>query len=79
MSYQVCDWLTPIAADPLLSRGYPGDGHIDFEAFTRLVDAAGWTGDIECEIFHADVWAAPFEDVARTARARYEQLVEPYA
>ena len=78
VSYQVCDWLTPIASDPLLSRGYPGDGHIDFEAFTRLVDAAGFAGDIECEIFNADVWAAPFDEVARTALERYERLVEPY-
>ena len=78
VSYQVCDWLTPIAADPLLSRGYLGDGHIDFEAFTRLVDAAGFTGDIECELFNADVWAAPFDEVARTALERYEQLVAPH-
>ena len=31
-SYQVCDWATPLAADVLLSRHYPGDGVIDFES-----------------------------------------------
>ena len=29
-TYQVCDWKTPLAADVLLSRHYPGDGVIDF-------------------------------------------------
>ncbi len=29
-SYQVCDWITPLPADALLSRGMVGDGHIDF-------------------------------------------------
>ena len=28
-SYQVCDFNMPIAADPLLSRGYMGDGVVD--------------------------------------------------
>ena len=27
--YQVCDWVLPLAADPLLSRGYVGDGYVD--------------------------------------------------
>lgn len=78
-TYQVCDWLTPIAADPLLSRGYPGDGHIDFEAFTRMVTAAGWTGDIECELFNREIWDSPYDEVARTTLERYRTLVEPYA
>ena len=77
-SYQVCDWITPIAADPLLSRGYPGDGLIDFEPITRAVVAAGYRGDIECEIFNQDIWDAPFDEVARQSRARFEAVVEPY-
>ncbi len=78
VSYQVCDWMTPIAADPLLSRGYPGDGHIDFESFTRLVTDAGWTGDIEGELFNQAIWDAPYDEVARTSFERYARLVEPY-
>ncbi len=77
-SYQVCDWLTPIAADPLLSRGYPGDGHIDFGPVTRAVAAAGYAGDIECEIFNQTIWDAPFAEVATTAASRYSELVEPH-
>lgn len=77
-SYQVCDWNLPIAADPLLSRGYPGDGHINFASLTRAVVAGGYTGDIECEIFNQEIWDAPFDEVARISRERYEELVAPF-
>lgn len=77
-SYQVCDWNLPIAADALLSRGYPGDGFIDFESLTRAVAAAGYEGDVECEIFRQDIWDAPFDEAARTSLARYRELVEPH-
>ena len=58
-SYQVCDWATPLPADVLLARHYPGDGVIDFETITRAVLAAGYTGDIEVEIFNQDIWDSP--------------------
>lgn len=76
-SYQVCDWNLPIAADALLSRGYPGDGYIDFDSLTRAVTAAGYAGDVECEIFNQEIWDSPFDEVTRIARERYETLVEP--
>tara|TARA_B100000519_G_scaffold201025_1_gene215560 strand:+ start:2737 stop:3615 length:879 start_codon:yes stop_codon:yes gene_type:complete len=67
-TYQVCDWKTPLPADVLLSRHYPGDGVIDFGPMTRAVVDAGYTGDIEVEIFNADVWATdPAEAVRRTS------------
>jgi sugar phosphate isomerase/epimerase len=69
--------VTPIAADPLLSRGIPGDGDIDFAAFTRLVAEAGYTGDIECEVFRQDVWDAEPAEVARRVVAAFGALVEP--
>jgi len=78
VAYQVCDWITPLPADSLLARGMMGDGHIDFPAFTRAVAAAGYTGDVEVEIFHADVWAAPGEEVVATMARRYVELVQPH-
>jgi sugar phosphate isomerase/epimerase len=78
VSYQVCDWITPLPADALLARGMVGDGHVDFAAFTRAVAGAGYSGDIEVEIFNADVWAAPGADVVATLSRRYVELVEPY-
>jgi sugar phosphate isomerase/epimerase len=78
VSYQVCDWITPLPADSLLARGMMGDGHIDFPAFTRAVAASGYTGDVEVEIFHADVWAAPGDQVIATMARRYVELVQPH-
>ncbi len=77
-SYQVCDWITPLPADVLLARGIPGDGHIDFGALTRAVAATGYAGDIEVEIFHADVWNRPYAEIATLVADRYHQLVEPH-
>ncbi|WP_336643522.1 sugar phosphate isomerase/epimerase family protein [Microbacterium sp. MMO-113] len=77
-TYQVCDWKTPLAADPLLSRHYPGDGVIDFSALTRAVQDTGYDRDIEVEIFHADVWADdPARVVRRTAEA-FATAVAPH-
>jgi sugar phosphate isomerase/epimerase len=77
-SYQVCDWVTPIASDALLSRGIPGDGHIDFAALTTMVRDAGYIGDVECEVFRLDIWEEDPLGVARRARSAYERLVEPH-
>jgi sugar phosphate isomerase/epimerase len=69
-SYQVCDWITPLPADALLARGMMGDGHIDFAAITAAVTDAGYSGDIEVEIFNQGIWDAdPAAVAARTARS----------
>lgn len=76
-SYQICDWLTPIAADALLSRGMMGDGHIDFGQITRHVAATGYTKDIEVEIFNADIWNTNGHTVIDTMAERYVKLALP--
>ena len=76
--YQVCDWITPLPADTLLSRGMIGDGHIDFGSLTAAVALTGYAGDVEVEIFNADVWAADGADVLATMTRRYLELVEPH-
>jgi sugar phosphate isomerase/epimerase len=78
-SYQVCDFNMPIAADPLLSRGYMGDGVIDFATIGTWVREAGYTGDIEVEIFNQDIWDADGHGVVETVKARYTELVQPFA
>ena len=79
LCYQVCDWNLPLAAEPLFSRGYMGDGFIDFPAITQMVAATGYSGDIEVEIFNEDVWATPAADAIGIVKERYQQLVLPYA
>jgi sugar phosphate isomerase/epimerase len=77
VSYQICDWITPLPADTLLARGMMGDGHIDFPTFTKAVARAGYRGDVEVEIFNADLWKAPPTWVVDTMIKRYLDLVEP--
>src|SRR5690606_31837567 len=76
--YQVCDWILPLADDSLLSRGYMGDGYVDFPTITRWVAAAGYTGDVEVEIFNQEIWDSPAEEVVATMAERYERLVLPH-
>ncbi|GAB3282002.1 sugar phosphate isomerase/epimerase family protein [Kineosporia babensis] len=69
-SYQVCDWITPFPGDALLSRGMMGAGHIDFAGITALVEKAGYTGDIEVEIFNQEIWNSdPLAVARRTVQA----------
>ncbi|OAK53595.1 sugar phosphate isomerase/epimerase family protein [Rhodococcoides kyotonense] len=76
-SYQVCDWLVPMEADPLLSRGMMGDGVIDFASIGTWVRDAGYRGDVEVEIFNAQVWATDGGQVVETMKQRYRDLVLP--
>ncbi|KAB8192227.1 TIM barrel protein [Nonomuraea phyllanthi] len=76
-SYQVCDYLHPLPQDILLGRGMMGDGVIDFGPITRAVLDAGYAGDVEVEIFNADVWAADPDEVVATMKARYDEVVLP--
>lgn len=76
-SFQVCDWTLPLAADPLLSRGYMGDGYIDFASIGRWVTSAGYTGDIEVEIFNQDIWTTPGDEVLAIITDRYLRHVLP--
>ncbi len=77
-SYQICDWTLPLAANALNSRGFPGDGYIDFPTITRWVAEAGYIGDIEVEIFNEAIWALAAAETVQTMADRYADLVLPY-
>lgn len=77
-SYQVCDWVTPLPQDVLLGRGQPGEGHIDFEPMTRAVSAAGYTGDVEVEIFNQRIWDAPYAETVQSTIDAVNASVAPY-
>ncbi|MFC3996320.1 sugar phosphate isomerase/epimerase family protein [Nocardiopsis sediminis] len=74
-SFQACDWVLPLPADQLLGRGMVGDGHADVGRLRRVTDAAGYTGDIEVEIFNEDVWNADGHEVIATLARRHVQYV----
>ncbi len=77
-SYQVCDWLTPLPEGALLGRGLPGTGHIDFASLTRAVEATGYRGDIEIEVFHQEVWDAPFARVVEDCVRSFDTVIAPH-
>lgn len=75
--YQLADWVVPLTADPLLSRGHLGDGCIDFTATGAAVRKAGYDGWIEVEIFRQDVWDAPGERSLARIVGDFARLVAP--
>lgn len=70
-SFQLADWILPLPADVLLGRGMIGDGCIDLRRLRRACDTAGYTGPIEVEIFNAELWNTPGQQILDTALARY--------
>ncbi|MGI9822759.1 sugar phosphate isomerase/epimerase family protein [Agromyces sp. Marseille-Q5079] len=77
-TYQVCDWKTPLPADVLLGRHYPGDGVIDFATLTEAVEATGYDRDIEVEIFNQDIWDTPYAEVVARTAAGFASAVAPH-
>ncbi|MET7525370.1 sugar phosphate isomerase/epimerase family protein [Streptomyces sp. NPDC005248] len=70
-SFQLADWITPLPAGVLVGRGQLGDGSVDFRAFREMVEATGFTGPIEVEIFNEDLWARDGAEVLAEVAARY--------
>lgn len=73
--YQVCDFLSPLPPDVLLGRGVMGDGVIDFAPLTEAVASAGYLGDIEVEIFNAEVWATDPDEIMARVKTAFAELI----
>ncbi|BCK71112.1 xylose isomerase [Streptomyces libani subsp. rufus] len=56
-AFQLADWVTPLPEGVLLGRGQLGDGSVDLRWFRERVDAAGYRGPVEVEIFNPALWA----------------------
>lgn len=70
-SFQLADWVTPLPAGVLLGRGQLGDGCVDFRAFRTAVEATGFDGPIEVEIFNEALWARDGAEALAEVAARY--------
>lgn len=74
-SFHVSDWLTD-TRDLRLDRGMPGDGVIDLLALRKSVEAAGYDGYIEFEIFsQRDWWQRDSDEVIGVIKDRYGKAV----
>lgn len=71
LSFHVCDWLMD-TTDLRLDRGMMGDGVIDIRRIRRLVEATGYNGYREVEIFsERNWWRRDPDEVVAIAKARY--------
>jgi sugar phosphate isomerase/epimerase len=74
LAFHVCDWLVP-TRDILNDRGMMGDGVIDIKSLRAAVEAQGYAGYCEIEIFSNDWWARPMDEVLQTCIARHRTVV----
>ncbi|MEV4971685.1 sugar phosphate isomerase/epimerase family protein [Streptomyces scopuliridis] len=72
-TFQLADWTTPLPAGVLNGRGQIGDGAVDMRAWRERVDAAGYTGPIEVELFNDGLWARDGVELLTEVIGRYVQ------
>ena len=75
LAFHVCDWLTP-TTDLLNDRGMMGDGVIDIPRIRGWVEAQGFSGFSEVEIFSTGHWwQQPHDEVLKTCIERHRSAV----
>jgi sugar phosphate isomerase/epimerase len=75
LAYHVCDWLTP-TRDLLSDRGMMGDGIVELKKIRGWVEAAGFAGFSEVEIFSVfDWWKRPGEETLDVCIERHKSAV----
>lgn len=74
LAFHVCDWLVP-TRDILNDRGMMGDGVIDIKSARAAVEAQGYAGYCEIEIFSNDWWGRPMDEVLQVCIERHETVV----
>ena len=71
LAYHICDWLVP-TRDTLNDRGMMGDGVIDLPKIRGWMQAAGYDGAHEVEIFsERDWWRREADEVLAACRERH--------
>ena len=70
-AYHICDWLVP-TTDLLNDRGMMGDGVVDLPRLRGLMDAAGYRGMHEVELFSQRWWAIDGDEVLRACKDRHQ-------
>ena len=74
LAFHVCDWLVP-THDILNDRGMMGDGVIDIRSIRAAVEAQGYAGYSEIEIFSDDWWSRPMDEVLKICIERHKTAV----
>ncbi|MFI7503504.1 sugar phosphate isomerase/epimerase family protein [Streptomyces sp. NPDC049687] len=74
-TFQLADWTTPLPEGVLNGRGQIGDGAIDMREWLGYVEAAGYTGSVEVELFNDGLWARDGREVLAETAQRFVQHV----
>jgi sugar phosphate isomerase/epimerase len=74
LAFHVCDWLTP-TTDMLNDRGMMGDGVINIRQARGWVEAQGFAGFSEVEIFSNRWWGLSSDEVLKTCIERHRTAV----
>ena len=72
-AFHISDWLVP-TSDLLLDRGMMGDGVIELKRLRVAVEAEGFSGPCEVEIFSEAWWARSIDEVLSTIIDRYRTV-----
>lgn len=70
LGFHVSDWPVQLP-DTLLGRVMMGDGIINLHGLREAVEAAGYRGPIEVEIFNRTIWDTPGNEVLDLMKQRY--------
>ena len=75
LAHHICDWLVP-TRHMLLDRGMMGDGVIDLRDIRAMVEATGYSGHCDVEIFSAENWwKRDPDEVLRICIQRHQTVV----
>lgn len=72
--FHVSDWIVP-TPDFLMGRGLMGDGVIEIRKLRAAVEATGYDGPIEIEIFNEALWQFPVDESLRAITSSYLESV----
>jgi sugar phosphate isomerase/epimerase len=73
-AFHICDWLVP-TTDLVFDRGMMGDGVIDLPQMRAWMEAAGYRGMHEVEIFSKNNWwKRPADEVLSVCKSRHQSV-----
>jgi sugar phosphate isomerase/epimerase len=72
--FHVSDWSVPLPGI-LMGRSMMGDGVIELRKLRQAVDAAGYTGPIEVEIFNEEIWKNADNGLLELTKQRFSEHV----
>jgi sugar phosphate isomerase/epimerase len=72
--FHVSDWPVPLP-DILMGRAMMGDGVIELRQLRQAVDATGYDGPIEVEIFNSEIWKSADAGLLELIQRRFVEYV----